>query len=151
MENENFSLFCSKIDALAILPIDDVPAGMDYIKSIMPDEARELVNYFDQTYISGINRPIGISRPGKKTKFRNITPIFPPATWNVHETTIKNLERTNNRTEGFNHRFSKLVSYNHPSIWTLIKKIRLKIDSDSTKITQFDIGNLQPKKKKIYI
>ncbi|KAF0750964.1 Uncharacterized protein FWK35_00014217 [Aphis craccivora] len=39
---------------------------------------------------TGIIRPIGISRPGKKTKFRNIPPIFPPATWNVTETSIKN-------------------------------------------------------------
>jgi len=146
MKNENFSLFCRKIDALAFLPIDVVPARMDYIKN-MPDEARELMNYFDQIYVSGINRPIRISQPGKKTKFRNIPPIFPPVTWNVHETTLKNLERTNNQTEGFNNRFSKLVSYNQPSIRTLIKKIRLKIDSDSTKKVQFDIGNLQPKKK----
>ncbi|KAF0767939.1 FLYWCH-type domain-containing protein [Aphis craccivora] len=77
--------------------------------------------------------PIGISRLGKKTKFRNIPPIFPPAMWNVHETTIKNLERTNNQTEVFNHRFSK------------------HIDSNSTKIAQFDIGNLQPNKKKKYM
>jgi len=39
-ENENFSLFCRKIYALAFLPVDDVPAGIDYIKSIMPEEAR---------------------------------------------------------------------------------------------------------------
>jgi len=78
--------------ALVVLPVDDVPAGIDYI-NIMPEEASELVNYFDQTYISGINRPIGISRLGKKnTTFRNISPIFPPATWNI-QTTIKNLER----------------------------------------------------------
>jgi len=31
---------------------------MDYIKSIMPEEARELVNYFDQTYISGLGQRI---------------------------------------------------------------------------------------------
>jgi hypothetical protein len=82
MENENFSLFCRKI----------VPTGMDYIKNIMPDEDKELVNYFDQTYISEINRPIEISQPGKKTTFRNIPPNFPPAMWNVHETTLNNLD-----------------------------------------------------------
>lgn len=147
-DNEDFSLFCRKIDALAFLPLSDVPAGMNYIKSVMPDEAKELVEYFDQTYVSGTSRPVGHSRLGKNTKYRNIPPTFPPAIWNVHETTLNNLERTNNQTEGFNYRFSKLVSYNHPSIWILIKKIRLEIDSDLTKIAQLDIGNLQPKKKK---
>jgi len=32
MENDNFSLFCRKIDALAFLPIDNVSTVMDYIK-----------------------------------------------------------------------------------------------------------------------
>ena len=118
-KNENVSLFCKKIDALNFLPIDDVPTGMNYIKSIIPEEARELVNYFDQTYILGIIRLIRISRLGKKTIFRNIPPIFPPATWNVHEAILKNLERNNSQIEGYNHRFSKLVSYKHPSIYAL--------------------------------
>jgi len=39
---------------------------MNYIGSIMPEEATELVNYFDQTYISGFNKIINISRSGNK-------------------------------------------------------------------------------------
>jgi len=36
--------------------------------------------------------------------------------WNVYQTTLDNGHRTNNETEGWNHRFSKLVGHNHPSI-----------------------------------
>ncbi|KAF0706114.1 MULE domain-containing protein [Aphis craccivora] len=77
-------------------------------------------------------------------------PIFPPSTWNVHETTLNNKDRTNNRTEGWNHRFSKLVGHNHPTIWTLIYKIRLEVASDETKLAQNNIGGCEPKKKKTH-
>ena len=62
-----------------------------------------LLEYFDRTYISGVrvaqaagglNMNIGIKRP----------PQFPPATWSVHEATLNGMERTNNQTEGWNHR-----------------------------------------------
>ncbi|KAF0768213.1 FLYWCH-type domain-containing protein [Aphis craccivora] len=67
--------------------------------------------------------------------------------WNVYQTTLDNGHRTNNETDGWNHRFSKLVGHNHPSIWTLIKKMRLELSSDETKLAQFAIGNLSKKKK----
>lgn len=63
-----------KIDALAFLPLSDVPVEMNYIKSVVPDEAKELVEYFDQKYNFGTNRH---SKLDKNTKHRNILPIFP--------------------------------------------------------------------------
>jgi len=46
--------------------------------------------------------------------------------------------------------FSKLVGYNHPSIWTLIKKMRLELFSDETKLAQFAIGNFNHTKPIFY-
>ncbi|KAF0758215.1 FLYWCH-type domain-containing protein, partial [Aphis craccivora] len=71
---------------------------------------------------------------------------YPPSIWNVYQTTLDNGHCTNNETEGWNHRFSKLVGLNHPSIWTLIKKMRLELSSDEIKLAQFTIGNLRKKK-----
>ncbi|KAF0748278.1 MULE domain-containing protein, partial [Aphis craccivora] len=40
--------------------------------------------------------------------FRKIPPIFSPSSWNVHNATLEGGHRTNNMTEGWNNRFSKL-------------------------------------------
>ena len=52
---EEFKLFCGQLDALAFLPIDDIPAGMLYLREITPPppHAEPLVDYFDQTYVTG--------------------------------------------------------------------------------------------------
>lgn len=38
---------------------------------------------------------------------------------------------------------NQTVVFNYPSIWTLIQINRLYIDSDDTKLAQFDMGHLQ--------
>ena len=51
--SEEFRLLCGKLDGLALLPLAMVPEGMRYIKSIATSDAEPLVDYFDQTYVSG--------------------------------------------------------------------------------------------------
>lgn len=143
--DEAFSEYCRKLDSLAFLPTTDVKAGMDYLKSVMCDDAIDLVTYFDSTYVNGTYRRI--AQNDLSITLRNCPPMFPPNIWNVHESTLRNEDRTNNRTEGWNHRFSKLVGHNHPTVWTLITKIRLEVASDETKMAQDDIGRYEPKKK----
>lgn len=143
-ENDEFMSFCGQVDSLAFLPVSDIFEGMSHLRKIMPEEAHDLVEYFDQTYVNGTYRRIG---QGNKLKFRKVPPLFPPEIWNVHESTLHNIERTNNQTEGFNNRFSKLVSHKHPSIWNLIKKMTLEVAADETKLQQRLLGTVQPKKK----
>ncbi|CAI6357560.1 unnamed protein product [Macrosiphum euphorbiae] len=122
-------LFCGQVDSLAFLPVSDIFEGMSHLRKIMPEESHDLVDYFDQTYVNGTYRRIG---QGNKLKFRKVPPLFPPEIWNVHESTFHNIELTNNQTEGFNNRFSKLVSHKHPSIWNLIKKMTLEVAENSS-------------------
>jgi len=143
--NNDFSIFCRKLDSLAFLPENKVLEGMDFLRTIMPPEATDLVDYFDTTYVHGSYRSV---QHNHGIRLRNIAPLYPPSIWNVYQTTLDNGHRTNNETEGWNHRFSKLVGHNHPSIWSLIKKMRLELSSDETKLAQFVIGNLSKKKKK---
>lgn len=52
----------------------------------------------------------------------------------MHETTLSDCDRTNNQTESFNNRFSNLVGHNHPTVWTILKKIMLLIAADEKKL-----------------
>lgn len=59
----------------------------------MPIEAHDLVDYFDQTYVNGSYERIG---QGNKIKLRKLPSIFPSSIWNVHVSTLLDIERTNN-------------------------------------------------------
>jgi len=111
----------------------------------MPDEATDLVKYFESTYINGCSKIIG---KNKRNKIKKIPAPFPPSVWNVHLTTLNDDDRTNNQTERWNHRFSKLVNQTHPSIWHLIEKMRLEVVVDKTHLLQRELGQRQPPKKK---
>lgn len=58
-ENDEFMLFCGQVDSLAFLPVFDIFEGMSHLRKIMPEEAHDLVEYFDQTYVNGTYRRIG--------------------------------------------------------------------------------------------
>jgi len=137
-----------KMDGLAFLPVEDVKDGMAYLKNIVPQEAESLLNYFDTTYVNGKYRQV--RNENKKIILRNCPPIFQPNIWNVHQSTLNGEERTNNSTEGWNHRFKfrKLVGQTHPTIWTLIQKIRLEVVADEAKLAQIQLRVPQQKRKK---
>ncbi|KAF0763007.1 Uncharacterized protein FWK35_00026524 [Aphis craccivora] len=125
-EDETFSKFCAMLDGLAFLSINDIEKGLLYLKDIMSDKAKE--HGRKQRTISALySRAIGMECYG---------------------TTLRDGNRTNNQCEGWNHRFSNLVTHNHLSIWTLFKKMRLEIVADETKIAQRELGTLDPPRKK---
>ncbi|CAI6355873.1 unnamed protein product [Macrosiphum euphorbiae] len=88
--NEEFSHFCGMLDSLAFLPIYDINTGLNYLKSVMPEEATDLVEYFERTY----------------------------------------------------------VNHKHPTIWTLITKMRHENAADETKVAQRQLGTIGPPLKK---
>ncbi|XP_065317600.1 uncharacterized protein LOC135925933 [Gordionus sp. m RMFG-2023] len=136
-------LFAAMIDGLAFLPIHDVKRGMEYLKTIVSDENKELLFYFDKNYVNGE------LRHGKNSQ-RQVEPFFPPETWNVFNVTIAGENRTNNVCEGWNNRFKHIVGNKKPKIWELLEKIRMEIAVDMGKICQCNIGTYTPKKNRIY-
>ncbi|KAF0697291.1 Uncharacterized protein FWK35_00035520, partial [Aphis craccivora] len=116
-ENQNLIEFCGKMNGSAFLPIGD-KYGIAYLKKIVPEEAESLLNYFDETYVNG--KYGQVKNENNKIVLKNCPPTFPPNLWNVNESTLNDEERTNNSTEGWNLRFSKLVGQTHPKIWTII-------------------------------
>lgn len=49
--DDKFSLFCRKLDSLAFLPKNRVLEGINFLRTIMPHKATDLVNYFDSMYL----------------------------------------------------------------------------------------------------
>ncbi|CAI6348009.1 unnamed protein product [Macrosiphum euphorbiae] len=134
------------LDGLAFLRIDDVIKGLEFLKSVIPDEGTDLVKYFETTYVNGCPKILG---KNKRIIVKNVPAPFPPSVWNVHLTTLNDNNRTNNQTEGWDHRFSKLFNQTHPFIWHLIEKMRLEVVVDSTHLLQRELGQPPPKKLKI--
>ena len=116
------------LDGLTFLPEDDVAEGMTYARENIPDGFEPLLQYFDNTYVSGSYRQIQPPQRPDGTippiRIRRKPPMFAPSIWNVHTITLEGGSRTNNICEGWNNGFSKLVGRSHPTIWRAIDSIR---------------------------
>jgi len=63
----------------------------------MLDKAKELVIYFENTYIGSTYQ--------MELKQHKVDPMFSLSVWNVMETILLNGNWTNNQCEGWKHRF----------------------------------------------
>ena len=144
-QSDDFRQYCGMLDGLAFLPIADVHLGMAFIKSVMPPKAARLVTYFDETYVTGVEREV--TKPSGEVIIRRSSPRFPPETWNVHEATISGGDRTNNICEGWNNRYQRMVGHKHPTIWTSIETIQADAAEMETMIVQHAVGRLEQKKQ----
>ena len=117
-ESEDVKLFCGMIDALALLPMRDMEAGLQFLRDHTPEGMQPLLQYFDETYCSGTVRVV--ERRGRAGGVRRIQPHFPPAMWNVHEATVNGEQRTNNLCEAWNCRMGHLCGSSHPNVWRLL-------------------------------
>ena len=135
----NFANFVGMLDALALLPPSDVERGMTCIQNVCHPEAEELVQYFDETYVNGRRR----GRNGRPTGA-----VFPPAVWNQHIATLNGESRTNNFAESWNSMFKTLIGHKHPSVWQLIKGLRLDAAEVSKTLRQANLG-MPPAKRKL--
>ena len=137
-----------------MLPVEDVPDGMLYLRDSCPPEALPLLSYFDNNYVSGTYMPRRRNpQPGLPVlNLRRVPPRFPPELWNVHQATLNDCPRTNNQCEGWNCRFFHLVGHHHPSVWRCIKSIQQEEATVSATIERDNIGE-RPKKrtKRIYV
>lgn len=98
--------------ALAFLPLDEVREAFIDLYDFHPSQERELLlDYFGRYYVTGHTRFVMVG--GRLTMIR--TPaMFPPSLWNQRESTLLGRERTNNRSEGNNHRLNCRYKANPP-------------------------------------
>ena len=144
--DKEFRLYCGQLDALALLPVEMAPEAMLYLRQTAPDDAAELVEYFDSTYVSGPLRRQPLTRGRTGIRLRRCQPLFPPAVWNVHDATMHNEHRTNNVCEGWNNGFRHLVGHDHPSIWKLVEALQKENARVQLLIVQDERG-VQPTKR----
>lgn len=121
--------FCGMLDALAFLPVSDIPEAIEYLRQNVPDGFDDLFSYFDSTYVSGSCRlirclPSARQPSTQRIRIRRLPPQFPPPTWNVFDATLASGPRTNNETEAWNRAFAQQIGHSHPSIYTLIDNMR---------------------------
>lgn len=148
-ENEEFRHFCAQLDGLAFLPLEEVKEGMDHLQDIASEDAAPLVDYFNQTYVSGVYR-IRNNTNSDTIKMRHVPPAFPPATWNMHEATLEGDPRTNNISEGFNNKLAHLVGTQHPSVWRLIECLRSEKSRVDTVLLQDARGHKPYKRRRLH-
>ena len=118
-----------------------------YLRYSAPEEASELLNYFDSTYVTGQLRPRRHQDP-LKLNFRRIPPLFPPHRWNMHKMNMADQPRTNNVCEGWNDKFHSLVGHSHPTIWKLIEILQVEANRIISILIQNDRGICQKKRTK---
>jgi len=102
------------MDSLALLPIRDLPAGIEFPRNNTPEGMEPLLNYFDAFYCTGTYRRIQRDAPDDEGQnvmmLRRIPPLFPPHIWIVHQVTLDDEYRTHNLCKAWNHRIEHLCS-----------------------------------------
>ena len=106
------------IDALAFVPIADIPIALNVLQNNVPDpRVLPLLDYFVCTYIEG--RPVPNANPPRRSP-----PMFPPIIWNVLQVTLAGDDRTNNICEGFNHAFNAMVGQRYPPLYVALDALQ---------------------------
>ena len=113
-QDAQFALAMRMLPALAFVPQGDVVQYFELLEDMFPDEAEDVITYFEHTYI-------GTLRGNSQRR----TPMFPIALWNVHNRTLAGEERTNNAQEGWHRRFASVLTCHHPTIWVVIKALQV--------------------------
>ena len=126
--DQHFKHFCGMLDGLAFLPVDEVKVGLVYPMENASDDANNLIDYFNSTYVNGhfrtISRPMTSGEMSSQVKLRHIPPRYPPHLWNMYDATLAGDDRTNNICESWNHGFNSAVGHRHPSLWRLITHLK---------------------------
>ena len=108
------------LDAFGFWPIGDVVSGIEYRGKNTPDGLEPLIDYFDNTYISGqfrcIQLPTQLDGTVSPIRMHRSHPTFLPELWNIHDNTLTNGFRTNNVCEGWNNVFAKFIGHADPTI-----------------------------------
>lgn len=118
------------LHGLAFLPLSDITPGMTYLRTVVPDVVglEDLLSYFDITYVSGCLRSTFAAGQNLVLRIHRSPPLYPPATWNVHDTVFAGEENKNYMCEGFrNHSLANqmIAPYQRPTLWTIIESFRM--------------------------
>jgi len=149
----------NKLIALAFVPVDDVTRAYSLITIDFDQDADELLEYFEKTwvgqkktrgkysiaYLYTTTSDCSLILGSRRTK-----PHFSVQNWNVYGRVVRDLLRPNNSVEGWHRAFSTRVLIKHPTVTKLARCIireqtKFEMDIERIRVKQ------EPKpKKKIY-
>lgn len=134
-----FALKLRLLCALAFIPVEEAVMVFEELidAKIIPEEANEVVDYFEDTWIG---------RPDRRNGRR--PPLFSIEMWNCYSRVIDNLPKTNNNIEGWHRSFAQLINCNHPNIWNFIEALQKEQSRNELMMEKFIAGETIPQKKK---
>ncbi|CAG8467796.1 16919_t:CDS:2, partial [Dentiscutata heterogama] len=92
--DECFSIKIRCLFALAFLPAQEIPEAFEFLKPLIPSKAKQLVKWFEETYVLGKVR----SEIESDYIIRS-APLFSPQLWSVHDSVDTGVPRTQNVVE----------------------------------------------------
>ena len=136
-----FALKVKRFSALAFLPLFHVFRAFDLLYNDVIEDPRfeEFTTYFESTFIGQIGR--NASRR---------LPRFPPERWSQYENITNDINRTNNRVEGWNNRAKNLAECLHPHPFRLIELLKKDMASSDLKLFDIETGRQLPPQRQRY-
>ena len=116
-KDRGFADAVKSLMALALVKPDKVATYFEVIvlKKIIPEEARDYLEYFERNYIGEKDADF----PGGRRP-----PTFKLSMWNCHDLAANAEPKTNNSMEGWHRHFHEQFQYSHPNIFKFIKAIK---------------------------
>ena len=116
IDDAEFANTLRMIAALAFVPSDEVEAYFeqycDYARNLYNDDCNLIIDYFEDTCISGFCR----NAPKKSTSFCT-------ALWNMFHGIFNEIARTNNSIESWRRSFQPTVVASYPLFWNFMEKL----------------------------
>jgi hypothetical protein len=136
--------------ALAFIPSDEVCTSFDeMMKMDFFVEHKELLatfeKYYVKTYIGPFRQPVGQPAVGERRP-----PTYAVSEWNCRSQALNEMDKTNNKAEGFHSRFSNHVQCKHPNIFKFMKKLQSEQATRDLQIESMIAGNIYANPKKKY-
>ncbi len=119
---------------------------VDYFPELIqeaPENAKELINWFDENYVRGELKKVLKSG----TEVRR-PPRFHPKLWSVLENHKLGMPRTSNNVEGWHRRWNTLVNVAHPGLFAMIQTLKEEMHEKEGDIASANAGYPKPLQKK---
>ncbi|KFD55608.1 hypothetical protein M513_03356 [Trichuris suis] len=117
--DEEFNLKIRQLSALAFLPAEEIPDAFDLLKLHMPDEARQITEWFESNYVRGRIR----KRLRNGVVVRAPT-LFPPELWSTYDCMQEGFPRSQNSVEAWHRRWESLIGGSHVGVYRMIEEFR---------------------------
>ncbi|CAB4474192.1 unnamed protein product [Rhizophagus irregularis] len=130
-ESENFSIMLRHITALSFLPPSEIPSAFDQIKPLMPLNAIELVQYFEDNYVHG--------KIIRCRQLRN------------NQTVTRNHHNFHLSSEGWHQRWGSLIGRAHVGVYSIIDEMRKEQHQTELQVESIIRGEERPHQRKHYV